>query len=165
MYIFLHFQLTNQNETYQFNHIVFAFLNILGIIFILDDEYLIGLKQFTGSPIALIYLLFVCLFCMLRNQVFDVFRKLSWLTTRKRFDFYVDIEDRLFLEEYEDPNHEFNLEAFEQDYIHIAKKQAQRKMNVINQNLMQLPRSEQLDAVIEKLNEHHSGVSMKKFQD
>lgn len=38
-------------------------------------------------------------------------------------------------------------------------------MMVINRNLMKLPRSESMDLIIEKLNEHHSGVSMKKFQD
>ena len=42
---------------------------------------------------------------------------------------------------------------------------AQRKMTVINQNLMKLPRSESMDLIIEKLNELHSGLSMKKFQD
>lgn len=73
------------------------FMNILGIIFVLDDEYLIGLKQFTGCPIALFYLLFVVMFCIVRNYVFDVCRKFAYQRSRDRFNHYLDIEDRLFL--------------------------------------------------------------------
>ena len=38
-------------------------------------------------------------------------------------------------------------------------------MNAINKNLMKLPRSESMDMIIEKLNELHSGISMKMFQN
>jgi uncharacterized protein (UPF0248 family) len=40
----------------------------------------------------------------MRNYLFDVIRKLLWTPTKRRFNFYIDIEDRLFLEEYEDSN-------------------------------------------------------------
>jgi hypothetical protein len=98
------FRLTNHGESVHYFLVIFFVLNILGIIFILDDEYLIGLKQFTGCPIILLYLLFTLLYCILRNYCFDVLRKLAWRRSRERFEFYTDIEDRLFLEEYEDPD-------------------------------------------------------------
>lgn len=70
------FQLTNQNEVIQFYQFGQTFINILGILFILDDEYLMGIKQLSNSPIALFYLLFVVLYCMLRNFICDILRKL-----------------------------------------------------------------------------------------
>ena len=91
------FALTNMNESVLYFHVTFFLLNIFGIVFVLDDEYLIALKTFVGCPIIMLYLLFTLLYCILRNYVFDVVRKLGWPKSRERFEFYTDIEDRLFL--------------------------------------------------------------------
>jgi hypothetical protein len=72
--------------------------------------------MFSRSPIVLLYVLFVFLYCILRNYICDVARKLAYAPCKRRFDFYSDIEDRLFLEEYEDPEQEFDLRNFEEDY-------------------------------------------------
>jgi hypothetical protein len=50
---------------------------------------------------------------LLRNYIFDVLRKLIIPSIRKRIEFYADVEDRLFMEEYEDPGQEFKLENLE----------------------------------------------------
>ena len=42
-------------------------------------------------------------------------------------------------------------------------KHRQKRINIINQNLIKLPRSDELDTIIEKLNEHNSGISVKKY--
>ena len=97
IYIFLTMSLTNSKEIVHFSHIIYFLLNILGTILLLDDEYLIGLKTFVGSPSAGFYLVFVILFLVLRNYCIDVVRKLVYQKAQRRFDFYRDIEDRLFL--------------------------------------------------------------------
>ena len=45
--------------------------------------------------------------CFVRNQLFDFMRKTFLKWTRESFEFYADVEDRLFMEEYEDPDQEF----------------------------------------------------------
>jgi hypothetical protein len=97
LYIFFTFHLTNRNEVVHFFRFAFIFVNLIGIIFILDDEYLLGVKQFSGCPLALLHLLFVLLVCFLRNYTMDVLRKLVYGPSSRRFEFYSDIEDRLFL--------------------------------------------------------------------
>jgi hypothetical protein len=97
LYFFFTFQLTNRNEIVHFFRFAIIFVNFLGIIFILDDEYLQGMKQFSGCPLAMLNLLFVFLFCLLRNFIMDVMRKLVYGPSKRRFEFYSDIEDRLFL--------------------------------------------------------------------
>jgi hypothetical protein len=52
----------------------------------------------------ILYFIFVILTLKLRNFILDVLRKLVLPAYRKRFEYYTDIEDRLYYEEYEDPN-------------------------------------------------------------
>jgi hypothetical protein len=49
-------------------------------------------------------LLFDILVLKLRNFILDVSQKLVIPLYVKRFNYYTDIEDKLYLEEYEDPN-------------------------------------------------------------
>ena len=97
MYFFYTFQLINTSENVDFFRFAVIFVNFLGIIFILNDEYLLGIKQFSGCPLAMLNFLFVFLFCLLRNFIMDVMRKLMYGPSKLRFEFYSDIEDRLFL--------------------------------------------------------------------
>jgi hypothetical protein len=97
LYFFFTFQLTNRNEVGHFISFAVTFVNLIGIIFILDDEYLQGMKQFSGCPLAMLNLLFVFLFCLVRNYIMDLLRKLVYGPSKRRFEFYTDIEDRLFL--------------------------------------------------------------------
>ena len=97
MYFFFTFQLINTSEFVHFFRFAVIFVNFLGIIFILDDEYLLGMKQFSGCPLAMLSFLFMFLFCLLRNFIMDVIKKLVYSPSKRRFDFYSYIEDRLFL--------------------------------------------------------------------
>ena len=73
-------------------------------MFIFDDEYLYSISSLVKCPSALLYMLLIVSVCALRNYIFDVMRKLVITSTRRRFEFYSDVEDKLFLEEFEDPN-------------------------------------------------------------
>ena len=44
LYIFFTFHLTNRSEVVHFFRFAFILVNLVGIIFILDDEYLLGMK-------------------------------------------------------------------------------------------------------------------------
>ena len=70
----------------------------------LDDEYLLGIRTLLACPNAILFFIFIVLTCLLRNFTFDVLRKLIFPITKMRFRYYNDVEDKLFMEEFEDPD-------------------------------------------------------------
>ena len=79
---------------------IFAFLNTLA--FVLEDEYLAGIEMMLKSPNAVGTLIFTGLFLMLKT-----FLRLIWQLfiskSKECVKRYQIIEDRLTMEEYEDP--------------------------------------------------------------
>ena len=73
-------------------------------MFIFDDEYLFSVTSFAKCPSCLLFMLLIVSVCSLRNYTFDVMRKLVIPSSKRRIEFYADVEDRLYLEEFEDPN-------------------------------------------------------------
>jgi hypothetical protein len=81
---------------------------------------------------VILYLVFVWLVCLVRNFTFDVMRKLVLTKSRKKVEFYTDVEDKLYLEEYEDPDQEFSLADFKEDFTDIQKRLSSKKISIIN---------------------------------
>ncbi|CDW78012.1 adenylate and guanylate cyclase catalytic domain containing protein [Stylonychia lemnae] len=140
-------------------------LNFFGMIFMLEDENLIGVQQYFYSPSALLYTLFVLLFCSLRNYLIDTLTKTDVIRNNESYKFYESIEDLLFLEEFEDPDQEFNLAQYQSEYTRIQKIKQQRQMQMVNRNLMKIQRSDSMDLIIEKLNQILSNQQLNKVQD
>ena len=68
----------------------------------------------------------------MRNYCCNVFRNIVVPHSKRYYQFYADVEDRLFLEEYEDPNQEFSIQNFDEDFQDISKKLSSKKMTTIN---------------------------------
>ena len=84
----------------------FAFLNFftffISLSFIAEDEYMAGMRMLTGSPNSLGIMVFILLCLYLKQQVRQFYS--FWAPKQKNLvERYQTIEDRLYMEEYEDP--------------------------------------------------------------
>ena len=64
---------------------------------------------------------------------------------------YQMIEDRLFMEEFEDPDQQFNIKDFD-NYQDLLDQLEKSKMLAINQNLLRVHRTDSMDAILERIN-------------
>ena len=64
---------------------------------------------------------------------------------------YQMIEDRLFMEEFEDPDQQFNIKDFD-NYQDLVDQLEKSKMLAINQNLLRVHRTDSMDAILERIN-------------
>jgi hypothetical protein len=64
--------------------------------------------------------------------MFDVFRKIVMPIKSKRFEYYNQVEDKLYLEEFESPNQIFSISEIPQDHLDIQSKFTQKKIMTIN---------------------------------
>jgi len=102
-FIFLrYFRNTNIHVLYmQSLQVIIVFI---GISLIFDDERLIGVSQMFTCPALCMILLFQILLLELRNFICMVCSKLVFSRFANLIDWYIDIEERLAFEEYEDIN-------------------------------------------------------------
>jgi hypothetical protein len=68
----------------------------------------------------------------LKNYSLDVLWKLVIPTFVRRFNFYTEVEDRLYFEEYEDPDQEFHLKSLSHEYKSLMRAMASKKLLIIN---------------------------------
>lgn len=64
---------------------------------------------------------------------------------------YQYIEDRIFMEEYEDPEMQFSIANLESFSV-LAKTLEANSVFAINQNLLIVHRSDSMDEILERLN-------------
>mmetsp|Transcript_20117 Transcript_20117/g.19080 ORF Transcript_20117/g.19080 Transcript_20117/m.19080 type:complete len:203 (-) Transcript_20117:2966-3574(-) len=140
-------------------------LNFVSILGTITGDNNNGIKELFLTPVYLLTLSFVFLVLMLRNYCIDVAIKLVIPTSVARFSFYQDVEEKLYLEEYEDPNMEFHLKNFPSDYISIHKEILRQKKQVLNHNQMKLQRSDSMDQIVEKINKNLQGDMPKDYRD
>ena len=77
---------------------------LFGCVMIFDDDGLVGTMTLFTTPSLLLTLLLQTLILSFRNSLVDVLAKLVFRRYADLHDWYADIEDRLCLEEYEDPD-------------------------------------------------------------
>jgi len=68
------------------------------------DDGLTGTTELFSCPVMLLSLLYSLLMLMVRNTVTDVFSKIIIKRYSNLLEWYRNVEDKLTLEEYEDPN-------------------------------------------------------------
>lgn len=64
---------------------------------------------------------------------------------------YKEIEDLVFMEEYENPERQFSITSIE-SYAQVAKSLEANSVFSINQNLLIVHRSDSMDHILERLN-------------
>ena len=92
---------------------------VLCLITVLEDKNLVGITQLFYSPHVWAYLTFVLLFVTLKHTLMTVYQVMSpW--NYEMIKCYRDIEDRIFMEEYEDADQEFSIKNLS-SYIDVVK--------------------------------------------
>lgn len=71
---------------------------------------------------------------------------------------YKAIEDKIFMEEYENPEQQFSITSLE-SYAHVAKSLEANSVFSINQNLLIVHRTDSMDHILERLNYQSSRIS------
>ena len=126
----------------------------LSVIFVLEDDSLIGLRSLVQTPAMLFQLLAVCLVIYLQQVLYMVAR--VWLPSKARESmlFYKNVEEVIYMEEYEDTNHEFQISNNLAQNQLLSKQIKTRELAAINQNMMRLHRSDSMDQILEKINKY-----------
>lgn len=96
--------LKNTNVQVAYSLYLLCILTIVGIAMIFDDDGLIGTSQLFTCPLLLFQLAFQILMLSLRNTLSAIVQRLIIERYSSLIEWYVDLEERLSYEEYEDPN-------------------------------------------------------------
>ena len=116
---------------------------IISLVFVLEDPQLAGIQMLINAPNAIAIGLFTALTLYVKMQV-----QITWIfyvsTDVETNQTYQNIEDRLFMEEYEDPKQTFNISQFN-SYKEVARNIEVGKLFAINQNLLRVHRSDSID--------------------
>ena len=128
---------------------IIMFLITLG--FVMGDEHLAGIKAVLASPNLLLTIVFVAILLSLKMFLRLAYQILSQSKQWKDRMNYQMIEDRLFMEEFEDPDQHFNIADFD-NYPDLLGQLEKSKMLAINQNLLRVHRTDSMDAILERIN-------------
>lgn len=142
----------NTNVHIIYSHSIQIALTMIGICLIFDDDRLVGVTQLFTCPPYLFILLFQILFLELRNQVSVICSKLVLKKYSSLIEWYIDIEERLAFEEYEDINQTFSIQQNKQLYKKINSSNIQRTLTLINTNMMKCPKTDGLEQILENIN-------------
>ena len=124
----------------------------ISVIFVLEDDNLIGLRSVFQSPAMLLQLLMFCLLIILQERIFKVIRYMIPSKARDALFFYKNVEEMIFMEEYEDSKQEFNLQDSTSLMLNLHKQIKTRELVAINQNMLRLHRSDSMDQILERIN-------------
>jgi hypothetical protein len=111
---FQYFRNTNIHVYYAMT-LQFVF-GLIGTAMIFDDDGLVGTTQLFSCPALLITLLLQFLLLELKIQVSGIMSKLVLKKYADLLDWYLDIEERLSFEEYEDIDQTFSIHQFKPLY-------------------------------------------------
>jgi magnesium-transporting ATPase (P-type) len=142
----------NTNIHIIYSHTIQVVLTVIGICLIFDDDRLVGVSQLFTCPAMMLILLFQILFLELRNQVSNICSNLVIKKYSSMIEWYIDIEERLAFEEYEDINQTFSIQQNKQLYKKINSSNIQRTLTLINTNMMKCPKTDGLEQILENIN-------------
>jgi len=141
---------TNVNIIYAHTLQIFGF--VIGVSLILEGDELVGASQMFSCPAMLMILLYQILLLMLRNYCCTVGSKLVIRKYSDLMEWYIDIEERLAFEEYEDINQTFSIQQYKPLYKKINSSNIQRTLTLINTNMMKIPKTDGLEQILESIN-------------
>ena len=132
----------------------FVFLNVvtalLSAAFSAGDEHLAGFTSLSSSPNALCLIGFIALTLFLKQRA-RLFYTFFYSKASKNVYRYIAIEDRLYMEEYEDPAQQFDI-SDSAHYDTLVKQAEDSKLFSINQNLLKVHRSDSVDQILDRIN-------------
>ena len=132
-------------------------LSFCALITVLEDKDLAGFSNAIRAPHVLACALFIFLYGQLKQFTRLVFEiVLPW--NRKHEMRYKAIEDKIFMEEYENPEQQFSITSLE-SYAQVAKALEANSVFSINQNLLIVHRTDSMDHILERLNYQSSRIS------
>ena len=132
----------------------FAFSNFfifaISLAFIFEDTQIPGLITIMQSPNSLGIMAFFSLALYLKQQVRLIYS--FWSQNQKlNVERYQLIEDRLYMEEYEDPEQQFEIHD-SANFANLVKQIEDTKLFSINQNLLKVHRSDSMDQILDRIN-------------
>ena len=102
------------------------------------------------SPNSLGIMVFFSLALYLKQQVRLIYS--FWSQNQKlNVERYQLIEDRLYMEEYEDPEQQFEIHD-SANFANLVKQIEDTKLFSINQNLLKVHRSDSMDQILDRIN-------------
>lgn len=126
----------------------FIFLISFGFIF--TDLQIPGFMMMINSPNCIGIMIFFLLSLYLKQQIRLVYT--FWNHNQKEYvERYQTIEDRLFMEEYEDPEQQFEIKD-SANFASLVKQIEDTKLFSINQNLLKVHRSDSMDQILDRIN-------------
>jgi hypothetical protein len=103
------------------------------------------------------------LIILLLEHVFKLVRMLLPTKQRESMLYYKNVEEMIFMEEYEDQGQEFQIVNNTAQNQQLRKQLRTRELVAINQNMMRLHRSDSMDQILERIN--ITGESNQSFKD
>lgn len=95
------------------------FFFFLSMITVLEDDQLVGVKALFRCPYYAAFIIFLFLFVALKHFILLV-RAVVLPWNFKQSQRYQEIEDRIYMEEYEDPDKQFSIQNLD-TYIYLVK--------------------------------------------
>ena len=125
-------------------------LFLVSLAFVIEDESLVGVTQMFNSPYMYALSLFVFLLFLVKMSVRCIWVFFAQNIKNSVFR-YQRIEDRLYMEEYEDPEQQFHVKD-SPNYNQLLKLTEDAKFYSINQNLVKVHRSDSIDQILDRIN-------------
>lgn len=143
-----------RHRTVTCNTKVFVFLNLImsfvSVAFIAEDEHLAGISVLSDSPYQIALTIFFLLGLYLKQEVRQIYTFWS-PQNAKHVERYQVIEDLLFMEEYENPDQQFEI-CDSENFANLVKQIEDTKLFSINQNLLKVHRSDSMDQILDRIN-------------
>jgi len=121
----------NDGHIIFFQPVYFIFL-LSSVLFILQDENLVEVNQLFTCPSMLLQIIFIALIFYLQEPVYKFMRMMLPTRSRESLKFYKNVEEMLFMEEYEDSDQEFSITKNVGEASNIVKKSKSRQLLTIN---------------------------------
>ena len=94
----------DHNSNIEFFQPFYYLCFFLAVTFVLDDDNLVGLKSLFTSPAMILQLVMIALIIWLSETYYQVIRNMFPTKYREQMLFYKNVEEIIFMEEYEDSN-------------------------------------------------------------
>ena len=109
--VFMYFNNTNLQIINSI--VIIVSLTTIGMLVLLADDGFSGLTELVQCPVLFMTILLQILLLILKNTITQVVSKIKISRLNKDYvelnEWYIDVEDRLAYEQYEDPNQFFSI--------------------------------------------------------